>query len=619
MTTSESYSETWRINKSHIKYLELAQALRGLRKVIGTIDPEGFSISFAQNPDDVSYCDTAHSRIVIDPKFALKSTPISGPDFDILVGLSAHEAAHALLESLKAKPITAATNQLLHGIYTVGEEVYVDSYLRRVVPIVGKYLTKARQAYNVEPDTVDWPDLIEAWKAIAVYGHTPPVEAFGDDKVRAVEISVLMELSQTLMNKTLSWGQRRTLYESIANTLEELARRAKVEESIRQRAEHKPPLDLESNNTVSQQLPSDKKEEEQQPDVGDDNASNDEGEESDTDENDTQPQGSSGSKDGDTSTENGTGSGQGDDNQNGEASGESSIPTVTIPMTKPIELHPTPGLMNPELHQAVQEALDNETEDITISLQSIYNNDLEAGTIIWEQATTEVDSEFSPELALQLRWIQEYKNTVGHQVYRNEARGTIDQTRLHRAPITGKVFKTKQIIPHQDLGLVLLVDASSSMNNGKNLTIYEDVKALFKSLPEAKVISYREDRGLIKLALHTSGRQFRKIHATGNTPSGVALAAVANKYPNSLIIHFTDGGPNRGVMPEEIMPEIHEQYPKVKIVNIRLDISLNNRGRYHYDSSMDEVYPIIPGVSSNIEISNVNEFPQALKEVLLRW
>ena len=88
-------SEQWRVQKSTIPAIELANAIRGLQKVIGSVSPETEHIAFGGMSFNQRIQEEAR-RIVIDRDFALKSGefPIPPEDFDVLVGLAAHEAAH---------------------------------------------------------------------------------------------------------------------------------------------------------------------------------------------------------------------------------------------------------------------------------------------------------------------------------------------------------------------------------------------------------------------------------------------------------------------------------------------------------------------------------------------
>jgi len=228
--------------------------------------------------------------------------------------------------------------------------------------------------------------------------------------------------------------------------------------------------------------------------------------------------------------------------------------------------------------------------------------------IVWNKASTPLDEEFNQTLARQLAWVKDYKNTKGRQIYRNEPQGKLDGRRLFKASINGLVFKKKMVRPQQDLDLVLLLDASGSMQGRQE--IYEDAKALFRAIPEAIILSY-EDSRQINITQHTEGRAFHGVKIGGGTPTPQALAATAIKFPKSLLIHFTDGGCNYSDL-EKVMPTIHEKFPLLKMVHIQL-------AEYTHASVWGGKIPEYEGWSKTIIMDSINDFPNRLKEILKEW
>jgi len=99
-TDQPELSGSWRINKSSIQVIELANVLKALKKVIGTISTEQLNIAFNAQQDQSQY--TASTKtLLIDPRFALeaKTFPIPTHDFDVLVAHGIHEAFHNHAES----------------------------------------------------------------------------------------------------------------------------------------------------------------------------------------------------------------------------------------------------------------------------------------------------------------------------------------------------------------------------------------------------------------------------------------------------------------------------------------------------------------------------------------
>jgi len=138
-------SEFWRINTSNLEATELANLLRALRKVTGTL---------GQNVGDVVYAGMSMSPgdIVLDPEFVIGKYPVNPGKVDYLVGLVVHEALHKTEWSdlvwsgvKQVRPdMNAREKVILSKIIGVGEDIYVDSISERSV--LGLYNRKARRA-----------------------------------------------------------------------------------------------------------------------------------------------------------------------------------------------------------------------------------------------------------------------------------------------------------------------------------------------------------------------------------------------------------------------------------------------------------------------------------------
>ena len=131
------------------------------------------------------------------------------------------------------------------------------------------------------------------------------------------------------------------------------------------------------------------------------------------------------------------------------------------------------------------------------------------------------------------------------------------------------------------------------------------------------MISYqRTGDGQIDIRTHTQDRVFRKILTQGGTPTTEALAATALKFPNALIIHFTDGGCNQKEL-TELFPKIHTQHPRLKMVHIQM-------AEPHYDvrqgmANRVESIPEFEGMSKTVMMDTIEEFPGKLREILRQW
>ncbi|MBC7246501.1 MAG: VWA domain-containing protein [Actinobacteria bacterium] len=140
----ESLSEFWRVNVSHLEATELANLLRALRKVAG---------SLGRNVGDVIYAGMSMSpgAIVIDPEPILGRYPVNPRQVDRLVGVVVHEALHRtewsdlVWRGVKhVRPdLSPRQKVVLSKIIQVGEDIYVDSVSER--SILGLYTRKARR------------------------------------------------------------------------------------------------------------------------------------------------------------------------------------------------------------------------------------------------------------------------------------------------------------------------------------------------------------------------------------------------------------------------------------------------------------------------------------------
>jgi len=158
--------------------------------------------------------------------------------------------------------------------------------------------------------------------------------------------------------------------------------------------------------------------------------------------------------------------------------------------------------------------------------------------------------------------------------------------------------------------------------------IYEACNALLKVIPEAHLLTYQMPYLVNQDTLIThinAGGLVRPIHPNGGTPTGRAMIIAAMKYPNSLLIHFTDGMANEDIDPIEAMTHIiAKRQPKVQIANI---ILYNKQSRYNRIGTpntqpLEELQeywtPQGPNWTSEI-ITDLDEFPDALRRALRPW
>ncbi len=629
-------SDTWRVNRSQVPVVELAQAIRALAKLAGSVSSDVKAIKFNTTKSSGQRGDKESNTIVIDPTFALREEyPIPPDDFDILAGLAVHEAAHlsvgsAIIETdhitgrlgisgkgsrhtklllERASQITLCNRPFNVGeMLSVGEEVYTDRWLGRHFPIQSKYLLKSRRAYNTGDENIDWTDPFEAWKAISVYGHMPSME-MPEDALKA--LSIMTRLSKDLAMQDNELNERVGFYLAAWKELTLLSQQQQAEEIAHPKTQS---LDVSAKSTVVRSGDGSGS--------GESNPDGDAtgGSETKEDEEDTAEQ--QGDKAQEDKGDEGEAPDSEEDDENGDGEGDEEEgddgppePTTTEPATddktsqdNSLPIAPIASI-DPDLASRIAEALDMESTDITDALAQLLAEvppkaDEKRPATIWQRAITPIDKTFDEALYRDLLWIKELKNTIGIQVWHGEKRGRIDQPRLYRAAIDGGAFKVRRKTPLKEINLVLLLDASSSMMN--RTSIYECAKSLHKVIPEATVLTYSDvNEGVVISVQGERQGIFREVRTAGQTPSGLAILAAAMKFPDSMIIHFTDGETNVGPLPTDVLKLMEEKFPKVQVVNILY----GHRRTYGNDG---------PNYS-DVAISDIAEFPEKLKAALKPW
>jgi len=152
MDTTISLSEQWRINKSGIKELEYVEVLRSLRRLV----------AYHTNVYDIKYVTKAGVRpfytelnvhrkvkpiIYINPKAVKDSDefPLPGYKFDVLCGLTLHEAAHIMMGSFDVS--YTCWDDVTRLVMEVGEEFCADNYFAKNSK-QWEYIRTARDFYG---------------------------------------------------------------------------------------------------------------------------------------------------------------------------------------------------------------------------------------------------------------------------------------------------------------------------------------------------------------------------------------------------------------------------------------------------------------------------------------
>jgi hypothetical protein len=162
-------SEYWRLNRSGLEAVELANILRAMRKVAGHLGPNVGRIEYA------GMSRGGGTAILLEPTPLLGRYPVPPEKIDCLVGLVAHEALHRtewsdhvwkLLEPT-LRTLSGLSNVRLQKIVSTGEDIYVDSVADRTV--FGLYTPAARNQALSEararfhPKTPSLDALVYLW------------------------------------------------------------------------------------------------------------------------------------------------------------------------------------------------------------------------------------------------------------------------------------------------------------------------------------------------------------------------------------------------------------------------------------------------------------------------
>jgi Mg-chelatase subunit ChlD len=182
------------------------------------------------------------------------------------------------------------------------------------------------------------------------------------------------------------------------------------------------------------------------------------------------------------------------------------------------------------------------------------------------QGTARMAVQPDPLLVKQLKRIFSEQESLVRRARRRRVRrglieGKLDPRRLHRVPIDGKVFKTREPPASEHSWQICLVaDASASMaGKGARQKPWPIAEKAFASLAEASkgsrnrvdIYAYYEEKNRCTLTQLYHGGDLYTVVPSGRTPSGQAIMAAAvtlrERRQRSIIIHITDGASNCGV------------------------------------------------------------------------
>ena len=152
--------------------------------------------------------------------------------------------------------------------------------------------------------------------------------------------------------------------------------------------------------------------------------------------------------------------------------------------------------------------------------------------------------------------------------------GSIDKKRLYRAPITEKCFLLKQYIPEMSWNIMMVIDASRSMEGSKWRLTENIIASLHKALEgyenKLQIIGYFEHDGICIISPLLRKKKLYALYPNGRTPSGQAIIAAALLMPKEkkrrFIIHITDGESNCGCKVEYALKYCQKE--KIDVVTL---------------------------------------------------
>ena len=584
----ETLSNKWRTQRSELRHVDMAYTLKAIQKVVGYVLPTNIDVRFATKEHAISYNNGHH--IVIDPQYAMKGSPSEPQHEDILIGLAMHEAGHSIVNSGEIGPVDVymPSGETVH-VDKLGEEVYVDRYMGSHWLNAKDYIVRARDAYNLP--LKDYENLHDVFLYICVYGNIIDAQKLGNSSLVKV-IPPIMNMAAKLKEGDIPTISRLRLYEDTAKEMREI-----LNPNLRPKDDQvklsAPKFPTSNGNKSAAGRKAKERLEQLQ-------ASN-EVVESPPDQREIDTQGF---PDTPSTLKNQEKPGEGQFPSEGDKPSNEG-PNIEASTSYENDFHSKKFVLSDKMTKEIATSIEQEEEDLVreIRTELQFEGSLDAKSILYRKSRTEPMTMFNQTLAKQLAWLRELKNTVGVQFYRNEVHGRVDQRNLYKAPINGKVFKRRVKLPHKEQDIVLLLDASNSMSN--NLSVYEDAYAVFRALDNAVVLSYNDNKSTVFVVRHDEGKVMKEIYPTGTTPSGPALLAAALKFPKSLIIHFTDGQPNKGETVKNALATIEKNCSSVKVVNI---IYASNADNYPESTS-----------SKTIMLEGIKELPTLLKQALTVW
>lgn len=173
-------SDYWRTDHSADRASDLASVLEGARAAVSMMEGE-YPVKWLSHG-------SSGPGIWLDPAVLTGfEPPFPGKAVDVVIGLALHEVGHE--KWTKPFPRGTRLNRLssrqydaLLNVHNILEDAYVDTHTGRLSPVLGEYITTARQAFVSRPlatktleclrEAPNRENVVELWSGISLY-HMP--------------------------------------------------------------------------------------------------------------------------------------------------------------------------------------------------------------------------------------------------------------------------------------------------------------------------------------------------------------------------------------------------------------------------------------------------------------
>jgi len=507
------HSFYWRINRSAIEYVELANVLVALRKIVGCLGVDDRVVWIGQMP-----LAAKEHKIEISIQLAIGEYPVPFYKVDVLSGIVIHDALHLKekSEQIAVRLITHNTGirdrLLLRRFFDVAEDIHIDG-VAITKGMLGNYVRLYRKWFkeNINPSLYDYQakiptaeKLIYLWEDIALdvilanadleitktiseyFKKRDTLNLDGLENVLPVEsINIKHNLENILKDvNNLYWAPLKILLENVYEII--IANensRAKLYDKLWSK--------------IGGYLF--KWEEQFGP------------------------------------------------KQKIEVKKEKN--KINIQNFAPFD---------PKLLKAVNSAIEKNSQDLTLQVKdalelmnSRVNEKLIYSTII-EESNTLPKYHSDPIVVGKLKEIFRMHREDALRTSRGLPYGKLDSSKLYRAYTTGLAFKQKDTIKDDKWSVTLLIDASGSMITNWNL-VEKTFLAIFQAIipynHKLEILAYNEINEICVLTRLFHHNKIFSISPQGNTPSGEACLGAAKLTEGgkrNLLLHLSDGLCNVG-------------------------------------------------------------------------